>query len=203
MPATTKAPASSRPGADLPRVEVRSRAELRAWLEARHRDATSVWLVTWKKPSPWHVPWPDVVDEALCFGFIDSLPRKLDAERSMLRLSPRSDKSGWSAVNKEKVARLVAEGRMRPAGLAAVARAKANGTWGALDGASALAVPDDLRAALDELPPAADNFAAFPPSVRRAILEWVSSAKRPETRAKRVRETASLARRNVRANQWR
>lgn len=183
-------------------VTVKSRAELRAWLEAHHHEQESVWLVTFKKPSEHHVPWSDVVDEALCFGYIDSQPKLLDDERSMLRLSPRSEKSGWSGINKQKIERLTQAGLMAPAGLAAVERAKANGTWTLLDGATALEIPEDLAEKLDALPPARERFEAFPKSVRRAILEWIASAKKPETRARRVEETASKAQHNERANQW-
>jgi uncharacterized protein YdeI (YjbR/CyaY-like superfamily) len=183
-------------------VTVKSRGELRAWLEAHHHERESVWLVTYKKPSKHHVPWSDVVDEVLCFGYIDSQPKLLDDERSMIRLSPRSEKSGWSGINKQKIERLIAAGLVAQAGLAAVERAKANGTWSMLDGATALEIPEDLAMQLDARPPARENFEAFPKSVRRAILEWISTAKKPETRAKRVEEAASKAQINERANQW-
>lgn len=158
--------------------------------------------MTFKKPSPFHVPWSEVVDECLCFGYIDSQPKLLDDERSMLRLSPRNDKSGWSGINKQKIERLMEAGLMAPAGLAAVARAKENGSWTMLDSATALEIPADLGARLDALPPARERFEAFPKSVRRATLEWISSAKKPETRAQRVEQCAALAQRDERANQW-
>lgn len=183
-------------------VTVKSRAELRAWLEAHHHEQESIWLVTFKKPSEHHVSWSDVVDEALCFGYIDSQPKRLDDERSMLRLSPRSDSSGWSGINKQKIERLTEAGRMAQAGIDAVERAKANGTWTMLDQATALEIPTDLAERLDALVPARARFEAFPKSARRAILEWIATAKKPETRARRVEETATLAQRNERANQW-
>jgi uncharacterized protein YdeI (YjbR/CyaY-like superfamily) len=141
-----------------------------------------------------------VVDEALCFGWIDSLPRRLDADRSMLLLSPRKPGSGWSKVNKDKVARLTADGRMAPAGLAKVEAAKADGSWARLDAVDALAEPDDLVAALDADPAARANFDAFPRSSRRGILEWIVNAKRPETRAARIATTVALASENRKAN---
>lgn len=178
------------------RVTVASRAELRAWLAANHDRDEAIWLVTFKKGGgrP-HVPWSDVVDEALCFGWIDSLPRKLDAERTMLLLSPRRPGSRWSRINRDKVERLTAAGLMTPAGAA-----KADGSWQALDTVDALLVPDDLAAALAGHPPAAARFAAFSPSSRRGILEWIAAARRPDTRARRITETAELAARNIKAN---
>jgi uncharacterized protein YdeI (YjbR/CyaY-like superfamily) len=189
---------------DHPRLEITSLAELDAWLETNGATAGSIWLVTWKKHHPdRHVPYCDVVDVALCHGFVDSLPRKLDDDRSMLRLSPRNPKSAWSKVNRDKVERLKADGRMRPAGLAAVAAAKANGQWEALTSVDALEPPDDLVAAFALHPGAAAAFAGFPKSARRGILEWIVQAKTPATRAKRITETARLAGEGKRANQWR
>jgi uncharacterized protein YdeI (YjbR/CyaY-like superfamily) len=194
----TAARAATMPAA--PRVEVRSRAAWRAWLARHHRHPGSVWVVTWKKGRGPHVPYADVRDEALCFGWIDSRPARLDAERTMLLLSPRRPGSGWSRVNKARVDALEADGRMTDAGRAAIAAARADGSWHALDAAHALVVPTDLRAALDAHPPAAARFAAFAPSARRGILEWIGSAKRPDTRARRVAATARLAAQGLRAN---
>ena len=185
------------------RVEVRSRAELRDWLTANHGQAESIWLVTYKKPSPSHVPYGDIVDEVLCFGWIDSQPRLLDAARSMLRLSPRKPKSGWSKVNKDRIERLTADGLMAEPGLARIEQAKRNGTWTLIDAATADTVPADLTEAFARHPGAEQNFMGFPPSTRRATLEWITLARRPETRAARIEETASLAAKGERANQWR
>ncbi len=183
-------------------IEVRTRAELRAWLAANHTRSDSIWLITWKKPSPHHLPYDAVVEEALCFGWIDSQPRLLDADRSMIRLSPRKPRSGWSQVNKARIEKLVGAGLMTAAGLARIEQAKRNGTWDLLDAAHARQIPDDLSAAFALHPRSAENFAAFPPSAQKAILEWIGLAKRPETRAARVSETARLAAENLRANQW-
>jgi uncharacterized protein YdeI (YjbR/CyaY-like superfamily) len=189
---------------DYAQVEVTSRQQLRDWLAANYSSTSSIWLVTWKKHHPdRHVAYTDIVDEALCFGWIDSLPRKLDADRVMLRLSPRKPKSGWSRINKLKIERLVAKGLMMPPGLAAIERAKSNGTWDILDEAHAGALPPDLSAAFARHPGSADNFAKFPPSTQRATLEWIALAKRAETRLARIEETARLAAENRRANQWR
>lgn len=147
--------------------------------------------------------YDDAVEEALCFGWVDSKPKKLDEERAMLWFAPRKAKTGWSALNKQRVQRLIELGLMQPAGLAKVEAAKADGTWSLLDAVDALAVPDDLAFALGKFPDAAKNFEGFPRSAKRAILEWIQGAKRAETRAKRIEEAALLASRNERANQWR
>lgn len=186
------------------RVTVESRGQWRRWLEEHHATSRGIWLVTWKKQSGGpHLPWDDVVEEALAFGWVDSLPRKLDDRRSMLLVTPRKPASNWSRVNKERVARLVEAGLMAPAGLAVVEAAKASGTWTALDDVENLVEPDDLRTALDADPEARRQWDAFPRSARRGILEWLLTAKTAPTRAKRVQETARLAARGERANQWR
>lgn len=189
---------------DFPRVQIESRAEWRAWLAANHESAESIWLVTFKKGSgrP-YVPYDDVVEEAICFGWVDSLPRRLDEERTMLLLSPRKPGSAWSKVNKERAERMNAAGKMKPAGLTKIEQSKEDGSWTFLDDVEALVVPEDLSAALEGHENAAENFAAFPPSSKRGILEWIKQAKKPETRGKRIRETAELASRNVRANHYR
>jgi uncharacterized protein YdeI (YjbR/CyaY-like superfamily) len=147
--------------------------------------------------------YDEAVAEALAFGWVDSKPGKLDDERTMLYFAPRKPGSGWSRPNKERVERLIAEGRMAPSGLAKVEAAMADGTWTMLDTVENLEVPDDLAAEFNKYPDARANWDAFPRSVKRGILEWIIQAKRPETRAKRVEETALLAQENERANQWR
>lgn len=188
---------------DRERVEIDSRAAWRRWLKKHHAQGESIWLVFWKKGDPRHVPNGDIVEVALCFGWVDSLPRKMDAQRSMLLLSPRRAGSAWSKLNKQRAEHMIAEGLMTPAGLARIEEAKKNGLWSKLDGVDALEVPADLAAALKAHKPAAANWEAFPRSVKRGILEWILQAKRPETRARRVAETAVRASRNERANQWR
>jgi len=191
--------------ADLPpdAVEPDSRAAWRAWLGAHHTETDHVWLVTRKKAAGGPaLTYGEAVEEALCVGWVDSVPRTLDAERSMLYFARRKPRSGWSSPNKERVARLEATGLMRPAGQAAVEAAKATGSWTLLDDVEALVVPDDLAAALDGRDGARAHWDAFPPSARRGILEWIVQARRPETRARRVAETAEKAVRDERANQW-
>lgn len=189
-------------GEALARVEIESRAAWRGWLKAHHRQSESIWLVTYKKGKGPHVPWADIVEEALCFGWVDSLPRKLDERRSMLLVSPRKPGSAWSALNKSRAEAMIAAGKMTKAGQAMIDAAKADGTWTKLDAVEALIVPPDLAAAFRKHKDAAANFSAFPRSARRGILEWIIQAKRPETRARRVDETARLAAQNLRANQY-
>lgn len=189
--------------ADMERVEVRNRAELRRWLEEHQDRTTAVWLVTYKKSGArpeFHLAYSDVVDELLCFGWIDSRPAKLDADRSMLLIAPRRIGSAWSGINKRKVERLIAVDRMTEAGLARIEAAKRDGSWSRIDEAQTLQVPDDLAAALDDDPAAADNWNAFPPSSRRAILEWIATARKPQTRAARIEETVRRAALGRRAN---
>ncbi len=182
-------------------VEVTSRAEWRTWLATHHVQPDSVWCVTYKKgASKPKVAYDDLVEEALCFGWIDSAVRRLDAERTMLLMSPRKARSAWSAANKARVERLIAEGLMRPPGLAKIEAAKRDGLWTKLDAVEALEAPADLIAAFRRHLAAQSNWDAFPRGVRRGILEWIETAKRPETRAKRIEETASLAARGERAN---
>ena len=181
-----------------------TRAEWRAWLEDNHGRAEGVWLISYKKTTgkP-RIEYDEAVEEALCYGWIDSKPNKLDAERSLLRFVPRKSGTGWSKPNKERVAKLLAAGLMAPAGLAKIAAAQADGSWYALDAVEALEIPSDLDQASAGNPTARRYFDAFPRSVKRGILEWIATAKRPETRARRVEETVTLAAKNVRANQWR
>lgn len=184
----------------LERVEFTSRAQWRAWLRKHHARDTGIWLVHWKKAFPdKHIGYAAIVEEALCFGWIDSLPRKLDEQRTMLYLSPRTRKSVWSKLNKERVARLLAEGRMAKAGLAKVEAAKADGSWSALDAIEELEIPADLFKALARNAVAKRHFDAFTPSARKMILAWIGGARTPATRADRVRQTVEQAARNIRA----
>lgn len=204
-PRTKTRGAVRRPGTDLERVFVTSRAEWRRWLSANHRQTAGIWLVTYKKAADpeRYLSYDDIVEEAICFGWVDSLPRALDAERSMRLVAPRRPKSAWSAVNKARVKKLIEAGRMKPAGLAAVERAKADGSWSKIDHVEAQVTPPDLVRALAGHAGATAYFDAFPRSSKRIILEWIASAKTEATRKKRIEETALLASRNRRANHWR
>jgi uncharacterized protein YdeI (YjbR/CyaY-like superfamily) len=185
-------------------VHPETRAEWRRWLEENHTRAEGVWLIRYKvaagKP---RIEYDEAVEEALCFGWIDSKPRKLDDERAMQWFAPRLSGTGWSKLNKERVAKLLAAGQMAPAGRAKVQAAQEDGSWNALDAVETLEVPPDLAAALAVSPPAEQYFDGFSRSVKRSILEWIGNARTAETRARRVEETARLAAQNIRANQWR
>jgi uncharacterized protein YdeI (YjbR/CyaY-like superfamily) len=185
------------------RVEVASRTAWRAWLAEHHSRAAGVWVVTWKKGSGGpHVPYSDLVEEALCFGWIDSRPGKVDERRSRVWLAPRKRGSGWSRANKERVERLAAAGLVAERGLGVIEAAKADGSWTALDAVEELVVADDLASALAEHQPAREQWDAFSRSTRKGILQWIASAKKPATRAARVLETALLAQQGTKANQW-
>ena len=181
-----------------------SRGEWRQWLSDHHTRTTGVWLVSYKKASgkP-RFDYDEAVEEALCFGWVDSKPNKLDAERTLLWFAPRKPGTGWSRPNKLRVERLLKAGLMAEAGLQKVAQAQADGSWTKLDAVEDLTVPDDLAQALGRYPEAARHFDAFPRSAKRGILEWISTAKTAPTRTKRIEDTARLADRNERANQWR
>ena len=186
------------------RVEPVVAEDWSAWLEANHRRAAGVWLVTWKKATGRQVlTYEAAVIEALRFGWVDATANPLDDQRSMLWFAPRKARSGWSAPNKRRIAELTAAGRMAPAGKAVVDRAKEDGSWALLDDVEALVVPDDLAAAFDRHPGSAASWEAFPRSAKRGILEWIVQAKRADTRARRIEETAARAAVGERANQWR
>jgi uncharacterized protein YdeI (YjbR/CyaY-like superfamily) len=185
-------------------IHPKSRADWRKWLEENHTRAEGVWLISYKKTSGRQsFDYEESVEEALCFGWIDSKGNKLDDERTMLWFSPRKSGSKWAKPNKERVAKLMKAGLMAPTGLAKVEAAKKDGTWNALDGVEALEIPTDLAEAFSKNKTAKEYFEGFPRSVKRAILEWILNAKKPETRAKRIEETVTLAEKNIRVNQWR
>lgn len=184
-------------------VQCETRAQWRAWLSRNYARREGVWLTTYKKgagkPA---LSYGDAVEEALCWGWIDSKGRKLDDERTMLWYAPRKPGTGWSKPNKERIERAIAAGQMAAPGLAKIEAAKSDGSWNALDGVERLEIPPDLAAALAGITDAAANFDGFPRSAKRGILEWISSAKTAETRSRRIAETARLAGENIRANQW-
>jgi uncharacterized protein YdeI (YjbR/CyaY-like superfamily) len=185
-------------------VDVSNAEEFEAWLMQNHETALGVWVVTHKKASGKSAPTYDqMVRVALCWGWVDSVPGKVDELRTKLYSSPRKLGSAWSQSNKERVQQLIESGDMRPAGLAKVEQAKQNGTWNLIDSAQNAEVPADLAAAFEALEGSKEYFDAFPKGVRKQILEWISQAKTAETRDKRILETATLAQKNVRANQWR
>jgi uncharacterized protein YdeI (YjbR/CyaY-like superfamily) len=170
------------------------RAAWRAWLEQHHVDRREVWLVSWKKSTGKPgIPYREAVEEALCFGWVDGIPAPIDDQRTKRRYAVRKPGSPWTASNRDRVERMLELGLMRPAGLAAVERAKRDGSWTVYNEIESITIPGDLAAALDQLPQARRTFDSFPPSIRRDILEWIAQAAKPETRARRITNTASSA----------
>jgi len=180
------------------------RAQWRNWLEENHATEQSVWIICYKMKSG--IPtlsWSDAVEEALCFGWIDSTRKSVDADSFIQFFTRRKAVSTWSKVNKEKVQRLIDEGLMREAGFASIEIAKNNGSWTVLDEVEELLIPDDLEQALDLYPGAKDYFTDLSKSVKKMMLHWLLMAKRPETRQKRITEIVSNAAEGVKPKQFR
>lgn len=178
---------------DFEQVEVTSAAALRAWLEAHHAQERSVWLVTWKKAVPAkYVSKDEVLDELVCFGWVDGVARVLDEQRTMQLISPRRAQH-WARSYKTRVARLTEAGRMHPAGTAGVEVAKINGMWTFMDDVDDLVVPADLASALAARPGAAEYFERIPAAAKRNTLRLIKLARTPQTRARRIDQTADLA----------
>lgn len=177
-------------GGEIPVVSFESREDWAAWLDRNHAASPGVWLRIGKKASGLRsVTYDEAVEAALCYGWIDGQKKTYDESSWLQKFTPRGRRSIWSKINREKVERLIADGRMRPAGLAEVERAKTDGRWdAAYDSARSATVPDDLRAALDASPRAKAFFSTLSGANRYAILFRVQTAKKPETRARRVRE---------------
>lgn len=180
-----------------------SRTAWRVWLQENHLSKQSVWLLCYnkasKKPT---VSWADAVEEALCFGWIDSKKMKIDEETAHQFFSKRKAKSTWSKINKEKVIKLVEQGLMTTAGLEVMEIAKQNGSWTLLDDVEALIIPKDLEAGLQSSENAMAYFLSLSKSVKKAILQWLVLAKRPETRQNRINEIVELAAKNKKPKQF-
>ncbi len=174
-----------------------NRQEWREWLQENHSIFTGVWLVYYKvksgKPS---IRYPEAVKEALCFGWIDSKVKSLDEERYQQIFTPRKSKSVWSKLNKQYVQELTEQGLMREGGLEKIAIAKQDGSWNVLDEVEALIVPLDLEQALETNKTANQYFARFSNTSKKNILFWIQSAKRSETRLKRIELTVNAAAQN-------
>jgi uncharacterized protein YdeI (YjbR/CyaY-like superfamily) len=179
---------------DLPQLPFASAAEWERWLEANHATSGGVWIRMARKGSGIEsVRYPEVLDSALCFGWIDGRREALDDTHFLQRFTPRRARSRWSRINRDKAQRLIAEGRMRPAGLAEVERAMADGRWeAAYEGQRTIEVPDDLQRELDARPQAAEFFAQLSSQNRYAILYRLQDAKRPETRARRLQTFVAM-----------
>lgn len=176
----------------------------RAWLQENHLKKQAVWVLFYKTAAG--VPtlsWSDAVDEALCFGWIDSTKRSLDDEKFIQYFSKRKPNSIWSRINKEKVVKLRKAGLMWPAGEACITTAQQNGSWTTLDIVEDGTIPEDLVEELRIRPGADDFFQSLSKSARKSILQWLVMAKRPETRRKRVVEIAELAGQQLKPKQFR
>lgn len=183
-------------------IQAADRALWRTWLEQHHDKERSVWLILFRKGHEVEsVGYAEAVEEALCFGWIDSVVNKRDEYSKYQYFSPRKPKSGWSTSNKERVHRMTAAGLMAPAGQALIDLAKTNGAWESLEKVEQEQMPDDFGKALKKDKTALKNYNAFPPSARKLILHWIFSAKRPETRQQRIAQTVELAAQNIRAHQ--
>ena len=187
----------------IPEYYAKDLKSWRKWLKTNGEKIQGVWVLIYKKDSgiP-SVSYVEAVEEALCFGWIDSVANKKEQNNYLQYFAKRNPKSNWSKINKDRVAKLIEEERMFASGLEMVALAKKNGTWTALDNVSALIIPDDLKQVLKKNKTAEKYFTAFPPSTKKGILEWIMNAKTPETRLKRITETITLAEKNIRANQY-
>jgi uncharacterized protein YdeI (YjbR/CyaY-like superfamily) len=180
------------PDDGIARVYAPDRAAWRSWLEIHAETTAAVWLIYFKKGSGQpSITWDEAVEEALCFGWIDSKAKPIDDVRYRQYFSPRKPTSVWSKVNKARLERLIADGLMREPGLRAIETAKANGSWSVLDDVEALVIPDDLRDAFAESLGAREAFDRLSRTNRRNILQWIATAKRPDTRARRIAATVS------------
>jgi len=181
----------------------RTRQEWRNWLQDNHAKKQSVWLIYYKKKSNVStILYSDAVDEALCFGWIDSKSKPIDEHKFMQFFSKRKEKSVWSKVNKEKIERLTNEGFITNAGYEIIEKAKQNGSWNILDEAEALHIPEDLEGEFDKRPNAKLYFLSLSRSDKRNILQWLILAKRQETREKRITEIVELADKNQKPKQF-
>ncbi len=180
----------------------KTRYQWRQWLEKNHATAKGVWFTYFKKETgkP-RVSYEEAVEEALCFGWIDSLPRKLDDERTMLKFTPRKASSVWSKVNKARIEKLINDKQMMPAGFACIELAKQNGSWDKLTASDHAAanneVPYDLHILFEKNKKAKENFQRFSFSIRKQFLSWIDNAKRSETRVARLKQTVLMAKANT------
>lgn len=185
---------------DAAQIEFKSRTKLRNWLQKNHQTAAPFWLVTYKKHiARYYVPYGEIVEELLCFAWIDSRTRRLDDDRTMLFVGPRKPGSTWSAANKERIEKLTENGLMQTAGLESIESARADGSWTFLDDIEKLVMPDDLKVALEGNPEARKQFEGFNRAAKKLILYWIKSAKRESTRQTRVSETVRLAAKGLKA----
>jgi len=176
----------------------------RKWLEKNHAKKEAVWLIFYKKKSSnYNLSWSESVDEALCFGWIDSVKKTIDSETYKQYFSKRKAKSNWSKINKDKVKTLIEQGLMKEECYKSIEIAKENGSWTILDEVEALVIPDDLKEGFTNFEGSMEFFDSQSKSVKKILLHWVVSGKRKETRQKRVLEIAENASQNLKPKQFR
>jgi uncharacterized protein YdeI (YjbR/CyaY-like superfamily) len=179
------------------KIYAKDRLEWRQWLKGHHDSSPGVWLIYYKKNSDKpRVEYEEAVEEALSFGWIDSKAKILDEERYMQLFTPRKPGSNWSRSNKERVKRLIKNGLMQPAGLEKIDASKKNGSWTFMDDIEDLVIPEDLKNILEQNKAAYENFEGFSDSVKKQVLYWIASAKRKDTRLRRIKKTVELAAKN-------
>lgn len=185
---------------DYPIFHAETRTQWRTWLTDNHASGRGVWLCSWRNTSgrP-RCPYPEAVEEAICFGWIDSTNTILDEERGLQLFTPRRPKSSWTRLNRERAADMEKYGHMTDAGRDVIAAAKANGWWTISDQVEDLEEPSDLKAALDRDPRARSNWDGFPPSARKQMLWWIVSAARDATREGRIAQIVTAAANGQRA----
>lgn len=194
---------TKRPAEQLETFYPESKDHWRNWLAENHGRDKGIWVIQYnkksKKPT---VTWSDAVDEALCFGWIDSLKKKLDEDSTIQYFGKRKPKGTWSKINKQKIEKLISENRMSQAGLDAIATAKDNGSWEILDSVEELLIPSDLELELTKRGNAAAFFQSLSKSTKKMMLQWIVLAKRPETRHKRIFEIAEAAEKMLKPKQF-
>ncbi len=185
-----------------PEFYAKNRAEWRKWLAKNHSAEKSVWLV-YDKGKERQLSYDDIVEEALCFGWVDSVPGKVSETRSKLYISKRKAKSAWSKTNKERVEKLMQSGAMMKAGLEAITLAKENGAWDLLNKSDNLERPPELDDLLNKNIPAKEFYFSMSASSQKLILEWIYQAKTEQTKMKRINETVELAKQGIKAHHYR
>lgn len=176
----------------------------RKWLELYHNKKEAVWLIFYKKKSPnYNLSWSESVDEALCFGWIDSTKRTIDTEKYKQYFSKRKAKSNWSKINKDKVKTLIEQGLMEEEGYKSIEIAKENDSWTILDEVETLVIPEDLKEEFANYKGSMEYFDSLSKSTKKILLHWVVSAKIKETRQKRILEIAENASKNLKPKQFR
>ncbi|HVX27181.1 MAG TPA: YdeI/OmpD-associated family protein [Parafilimonas sp.] len=189
---------------DVKTLHAKTRKEWRKWLEKNSQTEKSVWLIIYHKGSiTKSVYYEEAVEEAICFGWIDSVAHKRNEESKYQFFAQRKPKSNWSKANRERANKMIAQGQMTESGQKLIDLAKKIGTWEALVDVQNSVIPGDLQKQLNKNKAALKNFLAFPPSSKRIILEWILNAKKEETRQKRIDETVRLASENIKANHYR